>query len=154
MGAPGLGWWVGRPSPATLSAQVPGEGHLHAGPARARPGRTQPASFSAETAWSQASRPELPVGSHTHFLCSLQVETHPREVALEDADRSEPRRGDPSEALGLGLGRGPESLLASAAVDGTAGAMPGRAQAGRGLLPVRQPGGRVQGSRAAQWLSC
>lgn len=69
-------------------------------------------------------------------------------------DRSEPRRGDPSEALGLGLGRGPESLLASAAVDGTAGAMPGRAQAGRGLLPVRQPGGRVQGSRAAQWLSC
>lgn len=114
----------------------------------------QPASFSAETAWSQASRPELPVGSHTHFLCSLQVETHPREVALEDADRSKPRRGDPSEALGLGLGRGPESLLASAAVDGTAGAMPGRAQAGRGLLPVRQPGGRVQGSRAAQWLSC
>lgn len=57
MGAPGLGWWVGCLSPAALSAQVPGGGHPHTGQARARPGRTQPVPFSAETAWSQGPRP-------------------------------------------------------------------------------------------------
>lgn len=56
LGAPGLGWWVERLSPAALSAQVPGGGHPHTGRARARPGRTQ-LVFSAETAWSQRPRP-------------------------------------------------------------------------------------------------
>lgn len=90
------------------------------------------------------------MGSHTHFLCPLQVETHPRGVALGDANLREPRHRDSSEALGLGL----ESLLVSAGADGTAGAMLSRAQAERGLLHVWQPGGQVRGFRGAQWLSC
>lgn len=69
--------------------------------------------------------PRAPCGSHTHFLCSLQVETHPRAVALGDANLpGRARHGDPSEAPGRFRGGRRAGGRRAAQSAGGAGASP------------------------------